>query len=149
MFHWYLLNRVDVTNFNPRERAPMTSSKEEMIHHGMSDLELLCFSIVEDFDLVKRKSQVQNAIPKNKNVFTVTELTGIVPDLDNYSIAAIGKALVRVGAVKHKNTIRTPGGVKRLIAVANMDYWKKNLENTALWTANYTGKMTPIKRKKR
>lgn len=142
-WHWYLLNKVDTTKFNPRAEAPMSRDKEEMVYASMSGLEQWAYDLINDPDSML--GDVARAAP-GKDVFTVADLMVLVPDeLRNSSkggLTSLGKALIKAGAVRG-GPVATTSGTKRLIAIRNLDFWRAHSKsfNPRTWAANYEGKM--------
>ena len=122
----YLLN-LDLGQFDPKGRAPVTTSKAAMIEAGRSDIDRWAMDVVS------------GAIPIGKEVATAEELTGKF--LAEYPqvrtappVATMGRVFVKMGAYRRENQVRLSNGRKvRAVALTRVDYWKDQPETA--WRA--------------
>jgi hypothetical protein len=121
----HYLQSIDLTGFDPKDRAPVTESKREMIEAGRSDLDRWALDIVS------------GALPVGKDIATAEELANrfciTYPNVRNSpAVATVGKVLVRMGAYRRENQVRLTDGRKvRALALVRVDYWKDQPE--AAW----------------
>lgn len=142
-FMYYLQHNVSLKGFNPRARAPETDEKAHMVYTSMSSLEQWCEDLLNDPD--KYFADIA-ALAKGKDVFEIKDLLAFIPEeLDriNPSPTAVGRAFARAGVIRAGN-VRIGNHIKRLIAVRNIDFWRENSTDKAMWAANYVGKMEVI-----
>jgi hypothetical protein len=142
-FMWYLLHKVDVSGFNPRDRAPVTDAKMDMVYDSMSSVEALLYDLISNETLDEMLGDMAK-VANGRDVWTVQQITTFLPDeVRTRSVApkAIGMALVKAGAVRG-GVIKTATGPKRLIAVRNISFWRERVSDKRLWAANFEGKMT-------
>jgi len=153
--HEFLLNQVDCSKFNPRERPPMTVAKSAMIYDGMTHTQQWCDILLSDLEQVKRSAHnlSEDVFHPGRDVFTVRELSALMdPDeLAKTSEVALSKALTRAGVVRYGGgtTLRVNGKVKRLLAVRNLQYWRENAHDMTKWRANYEGEFEVLNSRKR
>lgn len=145
---WFLLNKVDCSDFDPKGEAPVNKEKEAMYYAGMSSLEQWVVELMQSPEEKFRVNGLAADMAKNKDVFTVAEIAHLIED-DSLSkkttASALGKALVRCGAIRGGLT-RTAKGPKRLVAIRNLEFWRQAVDDNATWAANYEGKMAVHKR---
>lgn len=120
LFDYFL--HVDLGDFHPQGRAPMTVAKENMIYHAKSDLDRWVADLVADPDAVLRVDGVATAA----ELWTPAQLLRIYDPLEKtrVTVNAVGKALRRAG-VPALPVVRTSAGATRLYAVRNGDKWRK------------------------
>ncbi len=139
VFH-YLLNEVDLGDFNPKRPAPTTSAKAEMIALSKSDVDLAIQAIHEQPDAILKTGQMVNACA----FLTASQLQHYI---NNYTgghstLIAISKSLRR-GGFKQRS-IGTDEGVKRLWCVRDyLDVWQ--YKSPQAW-ANEYAKHTKVKK---
>lgn len=61
-FCYYLLNNIDLSNFNPHQKAPVTKAKEEMIEVNKSDVEIILDDMWEEIPRVVTMSYLLDRI---------------------------------------------------------------------------------------
>jgi hypothetical protein len=148
-FAWHLKNKVTLRGFKSNARAPESFAKETMIYTSMSAIEQWAMDLIADPESVLPR-EVTRAAP-NKDVFAVADLLVCVPEETarmSGGVTSLGRALAKIGAVR-AGPVRTDGGVRRLVAIRNLDYWRENIGNSAAWSANYAGKMAVGKRRRK
>jgi hypothetical protein len=121
----HYLQSIDLTGFDPKDRAPVTESKRQMIEAGRSDLDRWALDVVS------------GALPLGREIATAEELTGrfcnAYPNMRNPpSASTVGKVLVRMGACRRDNQVRLSDQRKvRALALMRVDFWKDQPE--AAW----------------
>ena len=119
----HYLQQIDLAEFEPKGRAPLTASKREMIEASRSDLDRWAYDVVS------------GSLPVGREVATGEELARRFfmeyPNLRQPpSVATVVKVLVRTGAVRRDNQIRLTNGRKvRALALIRHDYWKNAPES--------------------
>lgn len=124
---WHLEN-LSMQGFNPRERAPETLSKREMISAGKTDVGLWVMRLVEDAATAMRYFPNKRAV-EGCDLYTAEQLyesfdpNGKVRGPS--SVANMGRALASGGfrQVYGGKTVWTAAGVHRLYAVRNQEKW--------------------------
>lgn len=145
---WHL-ERVDLSGFNPRGEAPLTSSKEDMILQGKSDLQLWCRRAVESPEAVLAK----DGRPLEGDLFTNAQLLSLYdPERRTWVTQnALGRELRRAG-VRQITSVRTAQGRQRLYAIRNRERWSAatRAEAGRHWDSHFGPKSTKgAKRKKK
>ena len=126
---YYLLNEIDLTDFNPRSHAPETEAKREMLDINKSSLEMQLEDLLNNpnqyLKLGREKLQ--------RDVYTVTEILALLPDSRANMANFCSRLLTKLRVPKCKVT--SLGIHKRLVAVRNPDKWRRQ-PGTA-WAENY------------
>lgn len=119
----YLL-KLDLKGFNPREHAPVTTAKQNMIYSGKSDLGVWCVQLREDPAAALRPLGEEVA---KGDLFTPSQLLSAYDPSGNKRVTANGVAreLLRSGfrQVNGGSPVRTRVGVIRLYAIRNPEKW--------------------------
>jgi hypothetical protein len=119
------LLRVDLTGFNPRERAPTTRAKVMMTLDGKSDLGMWCAQLRED--PVTRLKPLGSRPAADCGLFTPAMLLRAYdPDgAKRVTSNGVSRELARAGfrRVNGGEPIRTSAGVVRLFAVRDTQKW--------------------------
>lgn len=151
-FMHYLMNNVDVSNFNPRAQPPETDEKIMMKSAGLTSVQQWVNELMEDpIGVVSEKFDEETAkATMRKDVFSVAQILNWLPDdLRNTNRVQLSNALTMLGAVRNKSPVRLERGKQiRLVAIKNLDYWRERVGNNKEWAANYEKKLTPIGKKK-
>ena len=137
---YYLLNEVDLGDFNPKRPAPTTAAKAEMIALSKSDVDLAIEALHEQPDAILKTGNLINSCP----FLTASQLQEFV---NNYTgghstLIAISKALRR-GGFKQRS-VGTDEGVKRMWCVR--DYLKVWHNKSPQAWANEYAKHTKTKK---
>jgi hypothetical protein len=119
LFH-YLLNEVDLGDFDPKARAPDTIAKRDMKATGRGDTEDWCISVKVDPDSV---------IPQPYDLFRTTDLLGFYdPDRrERTKVVGLSRALRAAGVVQiagGNNTAVVEGVRTRLWAVRHPEKYR-------------------------
>lgn len=117
------LERIDLTGFNPKGPAPMTSAKERMIADGRSEHAAWVAQLVSDPDTVLRLGDTV----LQGDLWTAKELLAHF-DIDKrtrLTAQGLGKELKRAGVrqVCDGRLIRTDKATDRYYALRNADRW--------------------------
>lgn len=123
--------RMNLKGFNPREHAPATASKYEMITHSKSDLGLWVQRLQDDpITALKPLSRgTASEIAAKCDLFTAEQLYhAFDPELrgrGRSSVAAMGRALAAAGLRQLNGgvPVGTATGIHRLYAVRNVVTW--------------------------
>ncbi len=118
LFH-YLKHDINCKNFNPKQRAPESEDRSDMISLSASDLDLWCRSLKNHPDSILRKAGKE----LKRDLWTLDELIILIDPENQKKITgiALSKALRRVN-IRQKQ-VRTTEGVKRLWVVRNEEKW--------------------------
>lgn len=123
LFH-HLLN-LDLKDFNPRESAPMTAAKKNMIVVGKSDVGMWCHQLKEDAAYVLRP--LGEEIAAECDLYTPSQLLKAYDPNGIKRVTAPGmsRELVRSGfrQLNGGSPVRTKLGVLRIYAIRNADRW--------------------------
>jgi hypothetical protein len=138
LFH-YLMN-VDLTGFNPRQRAPMTEAKQQMAGMSGTNADVIVREMVDAPDLYLKIGEAA----VGRDLFLLRELLDILDPAKQHrlDLAGLKRALARAG-IKSLEPTRLPQGVARLYAVRSQDKWKAASHAERL--AEYTGTKKPDK----
>lgn len=113
-----ILERRDLTNFNPKGRAPMTSSKKEYLQMNGTPLERWL-----------RESIDGDMFPCQQDFITLRDLRAVLPPRFNkISEMGITVALKKSGAKRFPNTMRLPHGKTTVWCLRNWDKWESASE---------------------
>lgn len=114
---YYLLNEVDLSDYDPKKPAPSTKAKEEMIALSKSDVDLAVQVIQENPDAILSGTNIVNDNP----FLTTTQLQSFINTYTNgaSTLIAVSKALRRGGFVNR--SVRTTQGIKRLWCVRDCE----------------------------
>lgn len=137
---WHL-ERVDLTGFNPRGRAPVTEARDDMVRMSGTELDLVMRELLASPDAYLRLGDS----PITRDLFTVTELIAILdPDgRQRFTRIGVSKALRRAGAPPGHGT-KTARGFARLFALRNADAWARATHSQR--AAHYEGKDVLLKK---
>lgn len=109
-----ILERRDLTNFNPKGRAPMTSSKKEYLQMNGTPLERWL-----------RESIDGEMFPCEVDLMTIRDLrSGMPPQFAKASDVAVTIALRKAGARKLPNAVRLPHGKTGVWVFRNYDKYE-------------------------
>ncbi len=116
---YYLLNEVDLGDYNPKKPAPQTHAKEEMIALSKSDIDIAVQVIHENPDAILSGTNIVNQNP----FLTTTQLQHFINShtSGNATLIAVSKALRRGRFVQR--SVLTHDGTKRLWCVRDCDAW--------------------------
>lgn len=119
------LLHVDLTGFNPRERAPVTAAKTSMTLDGKSDLGMWCVQLREDPITALRPLGTRSAA--GCDLFTPSMLLRAYDPEGSKRVTSNGvsreMARANFRRVNGGEPIRTSVGVVRLFAVRNPKQW--------------------------
>ena len=135
LFH-YLLNDIDVSDFDPKDPAPSGTAKSAMISVSMSALDLFAQDLCDNPNDVLHDSME----PVEDELLTLTRIKTYASRATRegpHSSTAVSKSLRRAGFRMY--VVFTCDGTKRLWAVRNREAWAKR---TAKEMANYYEKIT-------
>lgn len=117
------LQDLDLGDFNPAARAPLTTAKERMIADGQSDLGSWVRQLLIDPDPILKVGHVAVA----RDLFTNAELLQLYDPLGKTKVTAngLGRELRRAGAepLNEGRAIRVGGALARFYAVRNAATW--------------------------
>lgn len=125
----YFLN-LNLKSFNPREHAPETSSKYEMIVRGKTDTGLWVMRLQEDPQTALKP--MGEKISKECDLFTPEQLYHAFDPqgraVGRSSIASLGRHLASAGfrQVNGGSPVLTGTGLHRLYAVRNVVRWEQS-----------------------
>lgn len=123
LFH-HLLS-VPLGDFNPREHAPMTQAKMQMIRVSKSDVGMWCMTLKED--TVRTLMPLGEDVAKECELFSTAQLLHCYDPEKHGKVTAngLGRELSKHGfrEVNDGCTLRTNMGIIRLRAVRNIDKW--------------------------
>jgi hypothetical protein len=128
----HFLQTYDITAFNPKAHAPMTSAKQQMVQDNRSDLETWVADLMASTvsQVIGREVVTAHEIAKRYDGET---------NRRNTSAKAVTSTCKKLGAYTRTNQVRLPSGKKvRAMALARSDYWAKQSE--AEW-ADELGKL--------
>lgn len=130
VFH-YLLNEVDLSDYDPKRPAPETNAKRDMVALSKSDLDIAVDTLRENPDVLLRSVNLTNACP----FLTTSQLQGFINNYTggNSTLIAISKALRRGGFLQR--AVRTKEGILKLWCVRDRDQWKHKQPNA--WADEY------------
>lgn len=133
LFHHLL--HLDMKGFDPMDPAPTTSSKQEMIDDGRSDLAAWCTALKRDPDAILK---VNGGGPIARTLWTSGELFALYdPDKrGRVTEQGLGRELKRQGFKKVLDgaPIRTARGLAKLwMARPLTEQWKKPLQYATLY----------------
>jgi hypothetical protein len=122
LFHHLLT--LDLTGFNPREHAPFTRAKQDMIEGGRSDLGEWCAML--RVDPTMQLMSLGERAGKECEVWNAKQLLRAYdPDgRSKINVVIMGRELKRAG-VAQLGVVRTSVGAQRLYAVRRWDHWSK------------------------
>ena len=135
LFH-YLLNEVDVSDFDPKDPAPSGTAKRAMISVSMSALDLFAQDLRDNPNDVLHDSMG----PVEDELLTLTRIKIYANRATRegpHSSTAVSKSLRRAGF--RMTVVFTCDGTKRLWAVRNREAWAKR---TPKEMANYYERIT-------
>jgi hypothetical protein len=135
----YLLNEIDLTDYNPKKPAPTTQAKEEMIALSKSDIDIAVQVIHENPDAILSGHNLVNDHP----FLTTTEVQNYINAYTNgnSTLIAISKALRRGRFIQR--SVLTKEGTKRLWCVRDREKWA--LKSAGDWGKEYD-KLTPTQK---
>lgn len=120
---WYLLNKVDTSDFDWDGRAPMTDAKRAMIAAGKSDLDDWCSTLVDSFDIQLKDSSG----PYKFDIITASIALQYYRAADadgarnRVSANGLARALGRAGFRKVNQGNNVLG--EKYYAIRNADHW--------------------------
>ena len=117
---YYLLNDVDVSDFDPKAPALPTDAKVAMIDAGKSAVDLFAEEVRDNPDGVLRLG-FEVVEDQLLTLGRLTAFANSLPGASNHSPPAVAKALRRVGFRQY--VVYTVDGTKRLWAIRRPDYW--------------------------
>lgn len=135
---FYLLNKVDLSNFNPKNDALETDALREIQDAGLPDLDRYARDVIERGVEKFAKS----------DIWRLEELSEPVPEnegRDRGLLKRLGKCLSNAGAA-NLGPIRVDGEQKRLWAIRDGAAWKKRGE--AMIAAAFKDRLKHTKRPK-
>lgn len=113
-----ILERRDLTNFNPKGRAPMTSSKKEYLQMNGTPLERWLKESIDG-----------DMFPCQRDLLTMRDLVAVLlPKFKNISEMGISVALKKAGGKKLPNTVRLPHGKTTVWVLRNWANWESASE---------------------
>lgn len=121
------LLRLPLKDFNPRERAPMTLAKQQMILNSKSDVAYWCVRLKED--PVTTLAPLGQKAAKECDLFLVSQLMTVYdPERKGkVSLGGLARELQKAG-IRQANagvTMRTVYGITRLYIIRNHDKWSR------------------------
>jgi hypothetical protein len=121
------LLKLNVAGFNPREHAPITTAKQNMILTGKSDVGMWCVQLKEDMERMLKP--LGEKIAKECEILSPSNLLRAYDPEGNTRVTAngIARELFKAGfrPVNAGSPVRTGIGVLRLYAIRNTDKWLK------------------------
>lgn len=137
---WWLINEVDLSDFNPTAPAPFTDAKAEMVTLGLADYEHFAHELVE--------APARYLPDPATQLCTLERLTQLFLLRHNLNqgppMRLVGAALRQAGAVARQITITDSAGAatrRRIWAVRNIEYWTR--ARTAAWEAEWRARPEP------
>jgi hypothetical protein len=126
----YLLD-LDVAGFNPKQAAPMSVSKQDMVELSRSDLDAMAIELRDNPSAVLH----MDGVTPKKELFTIKELLAFIdPDArKGTTMIALSKALRRAGF--RQKMVKTSKGMHRLWPVRNGDKWGRSSHGR--WADHY------------
>jgi hypothetical protein len=130
VFH-YLLNEVDLNDYDPKRPAPTTAAKEEMIALSKSDLDLAVDEIRTNPDAILRTANHVHSCP----FLTTTQLQSFINSFTggNSTLIAISKALRRGGFLQR--AVNSKEGTVKVWCVRDGNEWRNKLPTD--WATEY------------
>jgi hypothetical protein len=133
---WHLLNEIDLTGFNPREAAPETQAKLEMLEDSKSGVEMQLEDLVGNPEQYLRLG----AMKYERDVYTVAELLDCM-NIDG-RFANMASRFFTSNRIP-KNKVSNKKVSKRLVAIRNCEKWRK--AEAIEWGDNYLLDFKPNK----
>lgn len=138
----YLLN-LDLGDFNPAARAPLTTAKERMIADGQSDLGSWVRQLLADPDPILKIGHVS----VTRDLFTNAELLQLYDPSGKTKVTAngLGRELRRAGAepLNEGRPVRVGGALARFYPVRNGSAWAE--ATPAAIATHVEGTTRPVK----
>ena len=126
--HYFLVNGVDLTSFNPKAPAPLTDAKKAMTSAGRSGLEQWMSDMFEDPIGSFGGTVITAGMLKDSYELSTGD--------DRSAIKAVSNAATKAGAQARPSQIRLTGGRKvRVMSLADHDAWFARSE--AEWAAEF------------
>ncbi len=123
----YLL-ALDLSGFNPHGAAPTTDAKVQMFEDGKASYVQAVEAFLEDPAPLLDKYGIQ------RDVFTTSEVLKLIEHPASYA-NPIGRYFTTLGLPRGKVTGK--GFAKRLVAIRNVEHWRKRKNNGVAWRENY------------
>lgn len=123
---FHLLHEIDLTGFNPREHAPQTAAKSQMLEDSKSALEM------QIEDMLSNPAQYFEKLSIERDVFTAHEILRLL-DVDARQANWCSRLLTKLGVPKKH--VSNKEFSKRLIAIRNPNKWRKL--SPVDWADNY------------
>ena len=133
---WHLLNEVDLTGFNPRQPAPETDAKLEMLEDSKSGVEMQLEDLIENPDQYLKLG----GLKFERDLYTVHEVLEFL-NLDGRYANMVSRWFTSNNVPKNK--VSTSALQKRLVAVRNCNKWRKI--HATEWADNYLIDFKPNK----
>lgn len=136
--HHYLLNKVDVSDFDPQGRAPSTNEKRLVVYAGMSEVEQWCADLIHDPDMARPKGTAK--LRRDQDVFSVEAVySWYTTDRQHPAPRNIfGKALRSAGAIGPSEAVLLPSGERRrMVAIRNLEKWTALARSPRAWAENF------------
>lgn len=117
----YLLHHVDCSGFDPRERAPVTQAKEEMIRASGAEADFMVREFLERPEMMLKIGETR----LERDLFTLEELWALLGCRERQiSPLQLARAFRRAGLPEAK-MVRLGERRERLWAVRNLKRWKR------------------------
>ena len=119
---YYLLNEVDLSDYDPKEPAPTTAAKEQMIALSKSDLDIAVDTLKENPDAILTGAGHTNTCP----FLTTAQLQQFINAYTDgrSTLIAVSKALRR-GGFTQRSVLTHKAGTQKLWCVRDFDKWLK------------------------
>jgi len=153
-FMHYLQHRVSLEDFNPLAPPPDTSDKRMMQDAGLTSSQQWVKELMEDPEAMLAEALGDKKMAREamkRDVFPLTTIMDWIPgDLERtLNRTSLSNSLVMFGAVRNGSPVRlTRGGQVRLIAIKNVELWRKRIGQNKEWATNFEGKTAPKVAKK-
>lgn len=135
LFDYFL--RVDLGDFLPTDRAPVTAARAEMVYGTQSDVDRWAMDAIADPDAVLGHGGASPVA----DLWTPAQLIDLYDPLRRHRVTlnTIGRAFTRAGAYRF-SPIRCGGATRRLYALKNIERWRraKPREVAAHWDAHFS-----------
>lgn len=123
---FHLLHEINLTGFNPRQHAPQTEAKTQMLEDSKSALEM------QIEDMLANPDQYFQKLGIERDVFTAHEILRLL-DVDARQANWCSRLLTKLGVPKRHVSNKEMS--KRLIAIRNPNKWRK--QPPLDWADNY------------
>ncbi len=138
-FHYYLLTKVDCSDFDPQAAAPTTTEKRAVVYAGKTEVEQWCADLMTDPDMARPRGTAK--LRKDQDVFSVDAIYSWYAT-DRSSPAprhVFGRALRSAGAIGPSEAVLLPSGERRrMVAIRNLEKWTALRTVYKAWSENFS-----------